>query len=56
MGEYQELSEAGDNAFLADDFSTSAQSYSEAKALGNAIIARAATTVADVARRGRSRA
>ena len=39
---YQQLSEAGDNAFLADDFSTSAASYSEAKALGEALIARAA--------------
>lgn len=44
---YEQLSDAGDNAFLAEDFATSAQSYSEAKALGEAIVARAATTVAE---------
>lgn len=42
---YQQLSEAGDNAFLADDFSTSAQSYRDAKTLGEALKARAATTI-----------
>jgi hypothetical protein len=42
---YQQLSEAGDNAFLADDFSTSFTSYSEAKALGDALVARAAVTI-----------
>jgi hypothetical protein len=44
---YQQLSEAGDNAFLADDFSTSAASYAEAKALGDALKVRAATTITD---------
>ena len=43
---YQQLSEAGDNAFLADDFSTSAASYAEAKALGESLKLRAATTLA----------
>ncbi|HEX7235618.1 MAG TPA: hypothetical protein VF405_01575 [Gammaproteobacteria bacterium] len=43
---YEQLSEAGDNAFLADDFSTSAASYGEAKSLGEALLARAATTLA----------
>jgi hypothetical protein len=42
---YQQLSEAGDNAFLAEDFATSAESYTAAKALGEELIARAATTV-----------
>ena len=42
---YQQLSEAGDNAFLAEDFATSAESYSAAKTLGEALIARASTTV-----------
>jgi tetratricopeptide (TPR) repeat protein len=42
---YQQLSEAGDNAFLADDFSTSAASYAEAKALGEGIKTRAASTI-----------
>ncbi len=41
---YQQLSEAGDNAFLAEDYETSATSYSEAKALGDALVARASTT------------
>jgi hypothetical protein len=41
---YQQLSEAGDNAFLAEDYETSATSYSEAKALGDALVMRAATT------------
>ncbi len=44
---YEQLSDAGDNAFLAQDFATSAQSYSDAKALGQAIVARAATTITD---------
>jgi len=43
---YQQLSETGDNSFLADDFATSAASYGEAKALGDALVARAATTIA----------
>jgi hypothetical protein len=43
---YQQLSEAGDNAFLANDFSTSAASYSEAKALGESLKTRAGTTLA----------
>jgi hypothetical protein len=42
---YEQLSEAGDNAFLAEDFATSVASYSEAKALGNALVVRAATTI-----------
>lgn len=42
---YQELSEAGDNAFLAEDFSTSVTSYADAKTLGEGLIARAATTL-----------
>ena len=42
---YQQLSEAGDNAFLADDFATSVASYAEAKALGDALVVRAAATV-----------
>jgi eukaryotic-like serine/threonine-protein kinase len=44
---YQQLSEAGDNAFLAKDFETSATSYAEAKALGEGLVARAATTIAE---------
>ena len=44
---YEQLSDAGDNAFLAQDFATSAQSYTDAKALGEAIVARAATTISD---------
>jgi hypothetical protein len=43
---YQALSEAGDNAFLIDDFATAVASYAEAKALGEALVARAATTLA----------
>jgi hypothetical protein len=42
---YQALSEAGDNAFLADDFTTSVASYSEARSLGDALVDRAAATV-----------
>jgi hypothetical protein len=41
---YQQLSEAGDNAFLAEDYETSATSYSQAKALGDALVLRASTT------------
>jgi tetratricopeptide (TPR) repeat protein len=44
---YEQLSDAGDNAFLAEDFATAVQSYLEAAALGEAMIARASTTVAD---------
>jgi tetratricopeptide (TPR) repeat protein len=43
---YSEASEAGDNAFLADDFATAVERYSEAKALGEALVARAASTLA----------
>lgn len=43
---YSEASEAGDNAFLADDFSTAVERYSEAKALGESLVARAASTLA----------
>ncbi|HEY3515884.1 MAG TPA: hypothetical protein VGL98_02470, partial [Gammaproteobacteria bacterium] len=43
---YQQLSESGDNAFLADDFATSAASYAEAKSLGESLKARAGTTLA----------
>lgn len=42
---YGEASEAGDNAFLANDFATSAARYSEAKATGEALVARAAATI-----------
>jgi tetratricopeptide (TPR) repeat protein len=42
---YEQLSEAGDNAFLAEDFSTSVASYADAKTLGEALVARAATTL-----------
>lgn len=51
---YQQASDAGDNAFLADDFSTAVASYSEAKALGEALVARAATTLADALAAGDS--
>ncbi|HSC14117.1 MAG TPA: hypothetical protein VLI71_03330 [Gammaproteobacteria bacterium] len=44
---YEQLSEAGDNAFLAKDFETSAASYAEAKALGEALVTRAAATIAE---------
>jgi tetratricopeptide (TPR) repeat protein len=44
---YQQLSEAGDNAFLAKDFETSAASYAEAKVLGESLVARAAATIAE---------
>jgi hypothetical protein len=42
---YEQLSEAGDNAFLAEDFSASVTSYADAKTLGEALVARAATTL-----------
>ena len=42
---YQELSEAGDNAFLANDFSTAVRSYSDATALGDSIVVQAAAAV-----------
>jgi tetratricopeptide (TPR) repeat protein len=44
---YEQLSDDGDNAFLAQDFATAVQSYVDAKSLGEAIIARAATTITD---------
>ena len=44
---YQQLSEAGDNAFLAKDFETSVASYAEAKALGDALVTRAAATIVE---------
>src|SRR5262245_17966204 len=43
---YQQLSEEGDNAFLDNDFSTSATSYTEAKTLGESLKTRAGTTLA----------
>ena len=42
---YQQLSEAGDDAFLANDFSAAVASYSDAAALGDAIVAQAAAAV-----------
>jgi hypothetical protein len=42
---YQELSETGDNGFLADDFPTAIASYSEATALGSALVERASAAV-----------
>lgn len=42
---YGEASEAGDDAFLANDFATAVARYSEAKALGEALIERAAATI-----------
>jgi hypothetical protein len=44
---YQQLSETGDNAFLADDFSTSATSYAEAKTLGESLKIRAVSTIGE---------
>ncbi len=44
---YRELSDAGDNAFLADDFAGAVARYSEARTLGEALVARAATTRGD---------
>jgi tetratricopeptide (TPR) repeat protein len=42
---YRALSDAGDNAFLANDFALAVSSYSEANSLGEAIIARGAADV-----------
>jgi tetratricopeptide (TPR) repeat protein len=42
---YQELSAAGDDEFLANDFAAAVSSYSAATELGDAIIARAAADV-----------
>ncbi len=42
---YRQLSDSGDNAFLANDFSLAVSSYSDATALGEAIIARGAADV-----------
>jgi tetratricopeptide (TPR) repeat protein len=42
---YQELSKAGDDAFLANDFAAAVRNYSDAGALGDAIVARAAAAV-----------
>jgi tetratricopeptide (TPR) repeat protein len=42
---YQGLSEAGDDAFLANDFAAAVGSYSEANTLGEAIIARGGAAV-----------
>lgn len=43
---YQGLSEAGDDAFLANDFTAAVGSYTEAKTLGETIIARGGAAVA----------
>jgi tetratricopeptide (TPR) repeat protein len=42
---YQALSQAGDDAFLANDFTAAVASYTEARSLGDAIVARAAAAV-----------
>jgi tetratricopeptide (TPR) repeat protein len=42
---YQELSESGDDEFLANDFAAAVASYSAATSLGDAVIARAAADV-----------
>jgi hypothetical protein len=42
---YQGLSEAGDDAFLANDFTAAVGNYSDAKSLGDAIVSRAAAAV-----------
>jgi tetratricopeptide (TPR) repeat protein len=42
---YQELSTAGDDSFLANDFAAAVRSYSDADTLGNALVARAAMAV-----------
>jgi tetratricopeptide (TPR) repeat protein len=42
---YQELSAAGDDAFLANDFAAAAANYSDATSLGDEIVARAAAAV-----------
>jgi hypothetical protein len=41
---YRELSEAGDTAFLANDYAAAVARYTEAKALGEQLVARAAST------------
>jgi tetratricopeptide (TPR) repeat protein len=41
---YRELSEAGDTAFLANDFTAAVASYKDAKALADELVARAAST------------
>ncbi len=42
---YQELSTAGDDTFLANDFAAAVRNYSDATMLGNAIVTRAASAV-----------
>jgi hypothetical protein len=42
---YRDLSEAGDNAFLADDFTAAVSNYTEAQTLGEALAKRAVSTV-----------
>jgi tetratricopeptide (TPR) repeat protein len=42
---YRQLSDTGDNAFLANDFTLAVGSYTEASSLGEAIIARGAADV-----------
>jgi tetratricopeptide (TPR) repeat protein len=42
---YQELSEEGDNAYLANDVAAAVRAYSDATSLGNALIERAAAAV-----------
>jgi len=44
---YNEASEAGDNAFLADDFALAVERYTQARTLGDALVARAASTLAE---------
>jgi hypothetical protein len=43
---YRELSEAGDTAFLENDFTAAVTAYKEAKALAETLVARAASTAA----------
>ncbi len=42
---YQQLSDAGDNAFLEEDFAAAVAHYSQARSLGDALVARAGTTL-----------
>ena len=42
---YQELSEAGDDTFLANDFAAAVRNYEGARSLGDEIVARAAAAV-----------
>ena len=42
---YQELSKAGDDSFLANDFEAAVRNYSDAGSLGDSIVARAAAAV-----------